>query len=552
MEALTISEANLNALEDNLAELTKGLNAVMANMDNMNNAVNVMENKVGGIDNGLQSVLEEIKSNTILNNARQNIMFNNSIIEKKFGYYDKLRRNVESLIEAVENNSIEKSSLTNLKDNIMMNNPRYWLSNATVALIYWLLDDKERCNKEIVNALRKETYKTSLFFLITNLKLNRKATAIRWLRYYLNRIDPNNINNDFVTVLDLVANGYLGLDGEKILIDKINNWILKMNNNIKEKQISKWGEIIDSSKKETFEFNIISKFSNNNTIINNNLSIMSSYINSLNDIDDLLNKENKKIDIEEVLYNLIYDYEDVEQQYREENIKNELIIKTNGNKEEADKIYNQKIVEVLNKTNILDLLFDITNHKEKYDLCNNAIKIAFVFQKEYLIKAYEKTNSKLKKTELVVEYEDFKTSSMDGKNIEEVKKDISTYVDSKYKSEDRSTIIILIIINIIGLFAIIMSKDISILNLSILAIIVFINISLILKLNKNTRLLEREKALKKKNIEDLVEKAFAEITDYSDFINKNNEAYQTLISRMDKINIENIISNTDRRINTGE
>ena len=72
--------------------------------------------------------------------------------------------------------------------------------------------------------------------------------------------------------------------------------------------------------------------------------------------------------------------------------------------------------------------------------------------------------------------------------------------------------------------------------------------------------------LTKEIIDDLVDNIFVlengdlrvvfkyqdEFFEAKDFINKNNEAYQTLISRMDKINIENIISNADRRINTGE
>ena len=97
MEALTISQANLNTIENNMQSVATELRGVIEHINEVNNRINNVENKVSGVNNDINNVVEEIRVNTILNNARQNIIYNNSIIEKKFGYYDSLRRKTENL-----------------------------------------------------------------------------------------------------------------------------------------------------------------------------------------------------------------------------------------------------------------------------------------------------------------------------------------------------------------------------------------------------------------------------------------------------------------------
>ena len=237
MEALTIREANLDVLEQNMQAIAQELTSVMDNMASVHNAVNNMDLNV---NKKIENIVDEVKMNTVINNARQNIMYNNSIIDKKYGYYDKLRRNVESVIEGLEYSNLDRSTINNLKQDILVNNPRYWLSPATLSLLYWLLNDRKNSEKELGNALRKNKEKTSMFFLLNYLKLGRMDTSIHWLKYYLNSLDPTALNEDFVVILELVANGSLGIEGERILINKIDSWLSKINTSYKDKQVENW------------------------------------------------------------------------------------------------------------------------------------------------------------------------------------------------------------------------------------------------------------------------------------------------------------------------
>ena len=184
MEALTISPANLNVIEQNLGKVASELNGVVNNVSDVNQHVNEVENKVNDLNSEIKGLIKDIKETTILTNARQAIMYNNELIDKKYGYYDNVRRNTLSILDACLNSNIRITSLIKLRDNILLNNPNYWLANALCALTSWLLDDKENANKEMINALKKDAEKTSLFFSLVNLKLGRTQTSINWLNKY--------------------------------------------------------------------------------------------------------------------------------------------------------------------------------------------------------------------------------------------------------------------------------------------------------------------------------------------------------------------------------
>ena len=228
MEALAISAANLDTIERNLNSVAKELTGVITNVSDVNREVSKVESQVNTLNNEVKNLVKEIRETTIITNARQSIMYNNSQIEKKYGYYDKVRRTTESLLDAIDNSNISATALKNLNQDLILNNPNYWLSNALAALSSFVLDDKENCEKELHNALKKDESKTSLFFCLINDKLGRTSTAINWLNKYLSIQNPKKLDNDFITVLDLIATGSFGDTAKTVVIDKINTWFQRL------------------------------------------------------------------------------------------------------------------------------------------------------------------------------------------------------------------------------------------------------------------------------------------------------------------------------------
>ncbi len=549
MEALTISQANLNAIAQNMESVAKELNGVITHINEVNSKVNSVEDKVSGINGEISDVVEEIRANTIINNARQSIIYNNNIIEKKFGYYDLLRRNVESLVENLENKTLNVESIDKLKNSITMNNPRYWLANATLSIIYWLLDDRVDSENELKLALNKNQEKTSLLLMMLYLDLGQKETALHWLRYYLNHQDPMNIKDEFITILDLVSSGYLGIEGEKILIDKISEWIKKISNNLKDTQTNKWVDYINSNKRNEAVFKYISDYAVNKGVINNNFSIFSAFHQMDNMLENILKLEKEDKNVDKVIYNLIYDYEESEKTYQLDNLRNELLIQTNGNKAEAEKLFEKQSKAYVEKTDILNLFFNIINQTDKYNIGANSIKTALVFQKEYIQKALDIVSKNIKETEINFHIDDVYASTKDGLNIDKVKKDIETTAESKYADDDKTLIILPLIINIVGLVAVLLASNNSIFSILALIIILVVNFVIIIKLNKRSRLRDEQKKSYIDNILSIFEKNFAECTDYNNIIQKEKEFLNNIIRKLQELKLENVIVLKERNIN---
>ena len=549
MEALTISAANLNTIENNLGEVAKELNGVISNVNYMNDHVSEMENKVESLNSEIQNMMQEIRENTILTNARQSIMNNNQEIEKKFGYYDNVRRTTISMLDAVKYSTVSINGIKKIREDILLNNPNYWLTNALAALSSWILDDKENTYKELNNALRINEEKTSLFFALINLKLNRTQTSINWLNKYLSLQNPTDLDKDFISILDLVSSGVFGDEQKRITLDKIINWQKDLNSNkqIIDKQINTWCNYIIESEKGNIRFCYLPKATDDYEVILDNLLITSSYKEVLSKLEEIITTptSNKKID--EILNNLIYEYEDAEQIYQDDNLKNNLIIECNGDKQQAQALYDKQKDIYNTKQDINSLLTNIVIFPDKYKISNETQKISLALIKNHILEAYNEINKMIKNDNIDIEIGDFKTTTKDGQNYKDVSKEIEAYLEHTYIDNDRTPIYLLIFIDIIGLLSIVLTIKFPVLTLLLALVLIGANYLILNTISKNNKALNSEKQRTKEVLTSAIEKVFAEITDYSNTIKEHNKDYEKLTTYLNNLNPEDYIKNNEER-----
>lgn len=555
MEALTISAANLETIEKNLGAVANELSGVINNVSSVNSQVNKVEEKVASLNDEVKNLVQEIRETTIITNARQSIMYNNSVIEKKYGYYDKVRRTTESLMDAINNSNISVNSLLNLKQDLILNNPNYWLANALASLTSWLLNDRENTEKELNNALKKDSKKTSLFFCLINHLLGRTSTSINWLNKYLSEQDPLKLDKDFVTILDLVAIGSFGNEAKNIVLEKIKVWFNRLNSNqqIQNKQIDFWQDYITDNEESDITMPYLELSTNDIGVLKNNLTITSSYINVLNSLQNISYNETSNKSVQEVLNNLIYEYESLEQTYQSDNLKNNLIISCNGNRQEAERLYQKEQEIYSSEVDLISLLSNIVIYKDEYKVSNETQKIALSYIKNYIISAYNEKHKKLNNNQFTITIGNFNTTTIDGTNTPQVKNDIDAFVDSQYNSDDKDLIITLLIINILGIVGIFITLNNKILSTALIIILIIGNIILFTKLNKRSSLREHEKSKLKASLNSSLEKILAETIDYKNIMKEDEIHYGELMTFLNNLNATDYIkSNNERNINIGE
>ena len=554
MEALTISAANLDIIEKNLGAVADELTGVITNVNSVNNEVNKVQERVEDLNSEVKGLVKEIRETTIISNARQAIMYNNSLIEKKYGYYDNVRRTTESLLNALETSQINRQYLLTLREEIILQNPNYWLSNALAALISWLDNDPENTNKEVANALQKDPSKTAIFFSLINLKLNRQAPSIHWLNYYLEEQSPLELDKNFIVILDLIATGAYGDEAKEIAFNKIATWLKKLNSEptIQNNLINTWEEYLTKFETEVEELPYLEQSSPDIKIIQRNLSISGSYIKFQNYLDNLIysEKSNKKID--EILADLIYEYEEKEQIYQNDNLKNQLIIACNGDREKALKLYEKEVNADKEKQDLLSLLTNIVMYKEHYHISNETIKIAISLVKNYLKEALNKRYNLINHEPINIEINKFKTTT-DGNNLDVIKQELENYIATEFNDEDKDLIVILLIINIIGIIGIFITLNNPLLRNILIAIIVLGNIIFFYKLNHRNHLRTIEKNKLRNDYLNRLEKILAQTIDYQNILKHNETNYEELLVLIDNLDTKNYVtSNNERNIVIGE
>lgn len=555
MEALAISAANLDTIERNLNSVANELTGVITNVSTVNNQVTKVENQVNHLNNEVQNLVKEIRETTVITNARQAIMYNNDQIEKKYGYYDKVRRTTESLIDAIEHSNISVNALINLNQDLILNNPNYWLSNALASLSSWLLDDKINCEKELHNALKKDESKTSLFFCLVNDKLGRTQTSINWLNKYLSIQNPTRLDKDFITVLDLVATGKFGDETKRIVLNKINTWFNRLNSEkeLQEQQINTWIEHIRDNQDTDIKMPYLENSTPDIARLKNNLVITSSYYNILNKLNTITNQDSSNKSKEDILSNLIYEYEGTENTYQKDNLYNTLLIQCNGNREQADKLFKKQESMFEDQVNLLDLLSNIIINKESFKVSNETQKIALCFVKEYIIKALEETEKELNNNEFRIIVDDFSTNTIDGTNKDQIYKQINTHVNSIFIDNDKNLIVPLIIINILGIIGLCFTLSNNILSILLVILLIIANVLLFSKLNTVSRLRNESKAKLNNELTLSLERILAETIDYKSLQKEDEAKRNELMVYLNTIKAENYInSNNERNIDIGE
>lgn len=554
MEALTISAANLDTIEKNLGYVAQELSGVISNVNNVNSDIQKVEDKVSALDSEVKSLIEEIRQTTIVTNARQSIMYNESQINQKYGHLNQVRRTTVSLLNALDSSEINKDAIINLKNQLLINTPNYWLANALGAICYWLLNDVENTKKEVENALKKNKTKTSLFFCLINASLKREDASIKWLNKYLSYQNPLKLDKDFITVLDLTTSKYFNNTGKQIIRNKIESWITSTENknDITNKQINTWQTYINSLEISNLFLPVLCSYSKDYPKIEDNLKLSSSYGIIYNNIIEDINKENTNKNIEDIIENLIYDYEDEEQKYQKDNFYNKLIIECHGSREEADKIFNKEKDIYDKEIDIISLINNIAIYPKEYKISSETQKFALSIAKKYLIMAYDKLEKENIDDNYSIKINDFETTTSDGKNHKQINEEIELFISNIHNKDEYSLLIALIIINILGITGIFITTNSQILCTIIGIILITTDAFLLLRLNKKTKAQNIVKNQVREYINIRIEKYLAEIVEYQNTLKERQLDKNNLYNFLNNLKENNLSNNQERNIRIGE
>jgi hypothetical protein len=169
-------------------------------------------------------------------------------LETRFGHYADVRRRATGLLQALDANLVSHDTIQHTTEDVMMSVPGYWLAPALVALAGWIRGDRPLAERAVAEALRRDDYKTSLYFALVLRRCGRAPAASAWLHRFFSQQNPAELDREFVVLLDSVANGVFGLEGRVVAHQNITEWLVDLcqRAGFVEEQEGRWATALSS------------------------------------------------------------------------------------------------------------------------------------------------------------------------------------------------------------------------------------------------------------------------------------------------------------------
>jgi hypothetical protein len=203
----------------------------------------------------LRVLLEEFKKYVLkaeltanLHSAETQILSVEERLEREFGHLKRVRRTAVGMLQSFDVGLVSEDVVQQISEELMIENPRYWLAPALVALAAWPQDNRALCDKAVEEAFRRSPAKTSLLFALILRRQGRHEGAVRWLRHYLEAQDPNALGREFAVILESISQGAFGPAGRDLMRQRLNGWqeLLLTDEAVQQAQVRRWRAEIDT------------------------------------------------------------------------------------------------------------------------------------------------------------------------------------------------------------------------------------------------------------------------------------------------------------------
>ena len=563
-EALVLSAANLETIENNIGTLAKNLGDVNFNVSEVDGKVNSVTESVKTIEDEIKNFMVEIRGSTIVSNAKQSITMDQDEINKQYGHYDSVRRKINGIFQATDINSVKKSTIENISEQVIIDTPNYWLAPALVSLCAWLTDNKDLANRALKEAMNRDDEKTSLLFCLIHLRAGRNETSLRWLRRYLDMQDPTKMENKTVTILDAITNGTFSNEAKEMILQKINQWSKELDAqpSYSEIQVDRWSTYLNSfiENDESLNFYYLSKYTNQHENILKILNFSKSEKNILNGLKDIIKEEkgpniSKSQEIDKIINMLVFNYENDELDLRKDIAKNRLIIEENGNVTKAMERFKETEFAYQSSTDFYSILSNIVLEYKNVKPTVNTRKLSMALEKEFIKEAYLKTTNQLNDNlNIEIKINNWTNNTIDGSNERELIQDLNNFIDNETNNDIYGTGLFdtkMLLITMGGLLLASISFILSQVMIGLLLIVaVLIADGYLFYVNYSARETKIKKREERKNYERAVlYNIIAEVVDYKFMYKESTDTHKAIINFLDSLDYHNYIKSTDNNRN---
>lgn len=387
-----ISRADLSRIEAELDRIRANVGDVHMEVARGNAAV---LDKIGGFYDEFAEFVATDRRHKELHLAETRVIKIRQDIESQFGYYGEVRRHAVGILQAVDHRLVRSEVLHQATEEMMMKAPRYWLAPALVALGAWVRDDRPLADRALSEALRRDDYKTSLFFALVLRRLQRQQGANVWLMRYMAHQNPRALDREFVLLLDAVASGAFGPGGRKVVADHVGAW-LEDAAGFASDQERRWKQTLIAWRPSMplDSYPLLRKHSATWDRLEASLASAKGYDKVLQHFQGIFDGEIKlsphlSVEIDKLLDSLVSNFDDEELPLRSQESMLEYIIEANGDVHTATRKFEAGKTAMETTSTFTEMLTNAAMFPDKTHASRGTQRYALALSRDWIVEAHE-------------------------------------------------------------------------------------------------------------------------------------------------------------------
>lgn len=438
MSQQVISYADLSFINSALRSIQSDMSGVHSELGTLNFKQDQLETELEKLADAFADfVAADLKHKSLqLAETRQGNLKQD--LQIRFGYYAEVRRMATGIVQAVDTGVVSDDTLRFSTEEVMIKAPGYWLAPALVALAAWIRSDKGSNEKALQEALKRDDYKTTLFFMLVMRRLARNEASLKWLERYFMHQNPHNLDREFVIILEAVTTGVFPPAARQLMMMNVKNWLdqLTQGDRFINEQKLQWVQFFEAcGPLPADKYPLLEKFSTNWNALKTSLkeakahdSIKAHFTGILSSSADF--SKSVKVQLDEILSLLVTNFDDEELPLQEQVRFNQLIIQMDGDKAAAQAVMDAEQHIFEEQVDFLQLLTNASFNPELSGATKVTQALAVSISQPWILEAYDtftaQSRNKIPPTlELLID--DFKATTANGSDENELLQQQETY-----------------------------------------------------------------------------------------------------------------------------
>lgn len=431
MSQQVISYADLSIINSALRSISSDMSGVHSELGTLNFKQDQIEDELTKLaDSFAKFVNADLKHKALqLAETRQGNLKQD--LQIKFGYYAELRRMATGILQGVDVGIIGDDTLRFTTEEVMIKAPGYWLAPALVALAAWIRDDRSTNEKALAEALKRDDYKTTLFFLLLMRRLQRNDASLKWLERYFIHQNPHHLDREFIIILEAVTTGVFPPAARQYMMTNVKSWL---------DQLTEGDRFINEQKVQWISFfqalgpllndkySLLGKFSTNWKLLETSLreakshEVINAHFMSIVAASADFSKSTK-VQLDEILSLLVTNFDDEELPLQEQVRLNQLIIQMDGDKSSAQAVMDAEKNIFSEKVDFLQLLTNASFNPELSGVTKVTQSLAVSISQPWITEAYNtytaESRNRIPQT-IELDIDGFKISTSNGSDETEL------------------------------------------------------------------------------------------------------------------------------------